>query len=65
MNEKMKNYTFEEWKKIINDIVFISIGYILDDLPDEDFRINYDNGIYYGDMAKIVIDNFEKQFLLN
>ena len=54
----MKNVPFEEWKRIVGDIVFVSIGYHLDDLPDEDYRINYDNNLHYCDMAKIVVNNF-------
>jgi len=50
---------FEQWKGLVNDIVFVSIGYRLDDLPDEDYRVNYDNGLHFCDMAKKVIDDFE------
>ena len=45
------------WKDLVDSIVFIATGYHLDDLPDEDFRINFDNGLNICDMARIVINN--------
>ena len=46
------------WKKMVDDIVFVSIGYHLGDLPDEDFYVNYEENLDIYDMAKIVIDDF-------
>jgi len=60
----MKKKTFEMWKKMVDDIVFVSIGYHLDDLPDEDFYVNYEENLDIYDMAKIVIDNFTISFYL-
>ena len=54
---------FYEWKKLVDSIVFILTGYYLDDLPDEDFRINFDNGLHPCDMAKIVEANFMQSFM--
>ena len=54
----MKKKTFEMWKKMVVDIVFVSIGYHLGDLPDEDFYVNYEENLDIYDMAKIVIDDF-------
>ena len=42
---------------LVDSIVFIKTGYHLDDLSDEDFRINFDNGLYACNMARIVINN--------
>ena len=49
---------------MVDDIVFVSIGYHLDDLPDEDFYVNYEENLDIYDMAKIVIDNFTISFYL-
>ena len=54
--------SFEKWKQCVDDIVFVIIGYHLDDLPDENFRINYDNNLNYCDMAKIILSNFSFNF---
>lgn len=53
-------YSFEQWRNLVDSIVFIVINLHLDDLPDEDFRINYDNGLHVCDMAKLVIINFNE-----
>ena len=53
---------FYEWKKLVDSIVFILTGYYLDDLPDENYRLNYDTGLKFCDMGKIVVSNFETQF---
>ena len=54
--------TFDEWKKLVDQLVFVLIGYHLDDLPDENYRLNYDTGLKFCDMGKIVVSNFETQF---
>ena len=54
--------TFDEWKNLVDQLVFVLIGYHLDDLPDENYRLNYDTGLKFCDMGKIVVSNFETQF---
>lgn len=46
---------FEYWKQSVENVVFLLTGHFLDDLPDENYRINYDNGLHICDMAKIII----------
>ena len=53
---------FYKWKKIVDNLVFVLIAHHLDDLPDEDFRINFDNGLHPCDMAKIVEANFVQSY---
>jgi len=54
--------TFEEWKNLVDQLVFVLIGYHLDDLPDENYRLNYDTGLKFCDMGKIVVSNFDAQY---
>ena len=49
--------SFEKWKFMVDGIVYLILGFRLDDLPDENYHINYENGIHVCDMAKIVITN--------
>ena len=53
--------SFEIWKEFVDKVVFVTIGYHLSDLPDEDFRVKYDSGVHFCDMAKIVIVNFHNE----
>ena len=48
---------FEYWKFSVESIVYILTGFKLDDLPDENYRINYENGLHICDMAKIVLND--------
>ena len=49
--------TFKEWKDAVDVIVYKKIKYNLDDLPDENYHVNYDNNITTIIMANIVIEN--------
>jgi len=49
--------TFEKWKFMVGGIVYLILGFKLDDLPDENYHINYENDMHVCDMAKIVILN--------
>ena len=49
--------TFEKWKFMVGDIVYLVSGFRLDDLPDENYHINYENDMNVCDMAKIYIIN--------
>jgi len=52
-------YSFKEWKSKVEQIVYKSIGLYLDDLPDEDFMMNYEDSVTPDDMAAIVLlDSF-------
>ena len=51
--------SFNYWKQSVENVVYLLIGLHLDDLPDENYHINYENGFHVCDMAKIVILNFE------
>ena len=54
--------TFEDWKELVDQMVYVLIGYHLDDLPDENYRVNYEYKLKFCDMANIVVSNFENQF---
>ena len=53
-----KNISYFEWINTVETIVFNHTGLYLDDLPDETYRINFDDGMSAQDMAKIVTDPF-------
>lgn len=55
-----KNLTFEEWKKNVDKIVYENISKRCDDLPDEDYWVNWDSGTTSDMMAKSIIFDFEK-----
>jgi hypothetical protein len=57
---------FSKWMKKVDRRVFKKLNMHLSDLPDEDFWINWSNGIEYKIMAsKIVMDqNDFVEFLL-
>jgi hypothetical protein len=54
---------FYQWRELVNSIVFILTNNFIDDLPDENYRINFDNGLHACDMAKIVEANFMQSFM--
>ena len=49
--------TFKIWMKRVSKIIFGTLDISLDDLPDENYRINYDAGMSVELMAEIVINN--------
>jgi len=49
---------FKNWLLDVEDIVYYNIEMKLIDLPDEDFRMNYDSGVSAQYMADIVLDNY-------
>ena len=53
--------TFEDWKELVDQMVYVLIGFHLDDLPDENYRVNYEYKLKFCDMANIVVSNFENQ----
>ena len=55
-----KNLTFEEWKTFVDKIVYENISKRCDDLPDEDYWVNWDSGTTSNMMAKSIIFDFEK-----
>lgn len=54
---------FYIWKTTVENIVYEKIGYTLDDLPDELYRDNFDNGSTAEYMAEKVIKNFNDGFV--
>jgi len=46
---------YEIWLNKVATIVYENLRMNLDDLPDEKYRINFDDGMSPEDMAKIVI----------
>jgi len=57
-NNENKLISYFEWMNTVETIVFNHTGLYLDDLPDETYRINFDDGMSCVDMAKIVIDPY-------
>ena len=53
----MNACAFKKWKFMVEKIVYLVTDFKLDDLPDENYHINYENGMHVCDMAKIVILN--------
>jgi hypothetical protein len=56
------NKSFEEWMYMVNQLVYNDTGFEVSDLPDEEYRINYDYGMCPKNMAKIVITNYYNFF---
>ena len=50
--------TFEEWKSNVDAIVFKSINIHCNELPDEDYWMNWDNEVSHFDMAKYIIKEY-------
>ena len=49
--------SFDQWIIIVGNIVYEETGMDIDDLPDENYRINYDSGVSAVTMSQIVISN--------
>lgn len=54
-----RNISYFEWLNTVETVVFNRIGLYLDDLPDETYRINFDDGMSVQEMAKIVTDPYD------
>ena len=61
-NQKSLDDSFEEWMYKVEEIIYKKLEFKLDDLPDEQYRINYDEGITPQDMGKIIISNYNNMF---
>ena len=48
---------YTTWKQIVADIVYDELQVELDDLPDEDYRMCYDEHMSPMNMAQIIITN--------
>jgi hypothetical protein len=57
MNED-PNVLYCEWMSTVSSIVFSQINIDLDDLPDENYRINFDEEMSPEDMASIVLGRY-------
>ena len=55
---------FLNWMTQIENIVYFKLGLSLDDLPDEMYRIQFDNETTAEYMANTVIDNHNKSMSL-
>jgi len=56
----IKNILYSEWVNSVAAIVYIKIKLDLQDLPDEDYRNNFEEGVTSTTMAKMIIDNYLK-----
>ena len=56
-NNKEDN-RFETWMNEINKILVEKINLRIVDLPDEDFRVKFDDNVTSNMMAKIMIDEY-------
>ena len=56
----IKNILYSEWVNSVAAIVYIKIKLDLQDLPDEDYRNNFEEGVSSTTMAKMIVDNYLK-----
>ena len=50
----MDKMTFEAWKENVDQLVFTKLGLHCNDLPDEDYWLNWDKGVTPQSMANFV-----------
>lgn len=55
-----ENLTFDKWKSHVEKIVYETIGIKCDELPDEDYWLNWDGGTTSLRMAQSIALNFEQ-----
>ena len=48
---------FTQWYDVVGELVYDETGLDIDDLADEEYRINYDAGVTAVTMSQIVISN--------
>jgi len=48
---------FDEWMCTVEHLVYNDIGLYLEDLPDENFRMNYEDNMSPEEMALIITEN--------
>jgi hypothetical protein len=53
----MRRNNFFSWRSRVEKIVYDNLKVFLDDLPDENYRINFENGVSVQTMAEIVLSN--------
>jgi hypothetical protein len=53
----MRRNNFFSWRSRVEKIVYDNLKVFLDDLPDENYRINFENGVSAQTMAEIVLSN--------
>tara|TARA_B100001769_G_C22061733_1_gene571070 strand:+ start:902 stop:1126 length:225 start_codon:yes stop_codon:yes gene_type:complete len=62
----MPTISFDDWKNEINTIVKTEVGYNLDELPDMQYRIWFDNqNLTSKQVSFIIIGEYYKEFELN
>ena len=54
--------SFQKWKNSVEDFVYHSTGYYLEDYPDEDYWNTWNEGHTPGYMANIVIENSNNEW---
>jgi len=60
IDDQLDEDSYTEWIIKVEKIVYASIQMYLDDLPDENYRINFDDGMIPEEMAKIIIGPIDK-----
>lgn len=50
-------YFFNDWKQLVESMVYFHTSIALDDLPDENYYFNYASGVPAQIMAGIVLSN--------
>ena len=64
MNNKTNlDIDFLNWMTEVENYVYTQINLSLDDLPDELYRINFDQGTTPKEMAEVVLDNFNHTYV--
>ena len=48
---------FNQWYDAVGELVYDETGMDIDDLPDEEYRLNYDAGVTAVTMSQIVMSN--------
>ena len=54
--------SFKSWKEQIENEIMCKLNVSLDDLPDENYHINYENGMSVDEMINIIIENNRVSF---
>jgi hypothetical protein len=65
--ESLEKMSFDKWKQLIENIIFAKLNMHCNDLPDEDYWVNWNNGITPHYMANIIlksIDDMEEEMMI-
>ena len=61
MSKREETY-FKQWMRQVDEYVFDKLDLHLDDLPDEMYRIEFDEGCSPLDMGKHVVSEYMKMY---